>query len=152
MVLKIEVLPCLGVSACLMEPSVLVQTAPTLVQQAFSSMTKAELELTRLSSSVPLLTLVPVESHFGGCRELLPVASPIHSSLASWSLRSPQGCVMLEPSLYYVSRGDLVRYNLGAIDGGSASILSLPLGSSYIEGTTNIPVNLFASYMVRGSS
>ena len=87
MVLKIEVLPCLGVSACLMEPSLLVQTAPTLVQQTFSAMTKAELELSRLSSSVPLLSLVPLESHFGGCRELLPVASPMHSDLTSWSLK-----------------------------------------------------------------
>ena len=47
MVLRVEVHPMLGLAACLLEPSLLVQTTPPLLLQPLGSMTAAEMELAR---------------------------------------------------------------------------------------------------------
>ncbi|GAX73289.1 hypothetical protein CEUSTIGMA_g743.t1 [Chlamydomonas eustigma] len=143
-VMRVEVHPILGVTACIMEPTLLVQTTPPLLNQTLGSMTTAEMELARRSATVPLLALLPLEPHFSGSRQLLPVGASVHLDLPSSSLgalttsgaqatafetyaggvESVKHRLRLPPHLFYVSAGYLVRYSM--VSRTSVDVLPLP--------------------------
>ncbi|KAG1655614.1 hypothetical protein FOA52_007262 [Chlamydomonas sp. UWO 241] len=148
---RVEVHP-LGCAACLLAPSLLVQSTQPLSTQTLGSMTPTEQSLARASARVPLLALSGLEPHFAGAAPLrLPAATAAHASLSAWSLGALAGGatagavprVSVSKSVYYASGGFLMRHSLTS--GVATSVAPLPT-------TTNALALVSTRYMVQAKS